>query len=109
MARKLDAAKNKWSWKIGYKRQAGALDLFGACLGPILFGDHLGLFGTHLLFVWGPFGPGTARNFGHGNFGTRPGTDHHCVWLPFRGGLWHQSIQAIVWCTRIMSLQSLYL
>ena len=75
MARKLDPAPKKWSWKMGYKRQAGALGpiwgpfwahlgplLFGACLGPIWgplgpiwgpFGAHLGPFGP--IFVWGPF------------------------------------------------------
>ena len=50
MARKLDAAKKTWSWKIGYKRQAGALGLFGA-LGPV--GGSL--FGAHLGPIWGPF------------------------------------------------------
>ena len=59
MARKLDAANKKWSWKMGCKRQAGARlgpiwGAFGARLGPNLFWDPFGP-------VWGPFVPRAAK------------------------------------------------
>ncbi len=53
---KIRSGQKTWSWKMGCKRQAGALGPiwgpFGArsgpVWGPIYFGAHLGLFGAHL-------------------------------------------------------------
>ena len=74
MARKIDRAEKKGSWKMGYKRGAGPWGLLGVHdLGPIWvpfgvpvvcgpfgliwgpFGAHLGPFGAHSIL--GPFGP----------------------------------------------------